>query len=278
MDRNTYDRNRLIGSIIVLFVYLLYHFPWQTITISVMLCVGYFIIRNIHSNTIENRSKEIRRMAALEDVRIYLAPYTDIWRNLRISNKYCSLRLGYDGQTITAKEIIGSGRYFKIVKSNVHSMSDLWNMMCHHFNHNTTFDGLIEQCMTFQAEIKVNNGNSSSIQKAELSSLTAEKKESSDDIKVDTISLENQNKPKEKLDVNNASEVELTALPGVSIVMAKKLIKKREEIGGFKTVNDVCLFLHLKPHMQNQLEELICVKKMKGSVNIKRYDERKLDL
>ena len=84
--------------------------------------------------------------------------------------------------------------------------------------------------------------------------------------------------PKEKLDVNNASEVELTALPGISIVMAKKLIKRREEIGGFKSVDDVCLFLHLKPHMQNQLKLLICVNKMKGKLSMQRFTERNIDL
>ena len=80
------------------------------------------------------------------------------------------------------------------------------------------------------------------------------------------------------LDVNNASEVELTALPGISIVMAKKLIKRREEIDGFKSVNDVCLFLKLKPHMQNQLEQLICVKKMNGKIGVKRFNERSVDI
>ena len=83
---------------------------------------------------------------------------------------------------------------------------------------------------------------------------------------------------KEKLDVNNASEVELTALPGISIVVAKKIIKRREEINGFKNVNEFLEFTQLKPHMQTQLKELICVNKMKGSIKIKRYEERKLDL
>ena len=85
-------------------------------------------------------------------------------------------------------------------------------------------------------------------------------------------------KPIEKLDVNNCSEIELTALPGINIVMAKKLIKKREEIGGFKKIDDVFLFLHLKEHMIDQLRILICVNKMKGSLNLKRFSERQVDL
>ena len=81
-----------------------------------------------------------------------------------------------------------------------------------------------------------------------------------------------------KIDINNCSEVELTALPGISIVMSKKIIKKREEIGGFKNTNDFFLFLKLKPHMQKQLENLICVNKMKGLIKIEKNKERSVDL
>ena len=83
----------------------------------------------------------------------------------------------------------------------------------------------------------------------------------------------------EKLDVNNCSEIELTALPGISIVMAKKAIKKREEIGGFKTIDDFFLFMRLRPHMEQQLRELVSVKKMKGArKKMERNSERSVDL
>jgi DNA uptake protein ComE-like DNA-binding protein len=89
---------------------------------------------------------------------------------------------------------------------------------------------------------------------------------------------ESKKEEKEKIDINNASEVEITALPGISIVTAKKLIRKREDIGGFKSVDDVCNFLHLKPHLEKQLRELICINKMKGSLKISRNKERSVDL
>ena len=60
--------------------------------------------------------------------------------------------------------------------------------------------------------------------------------------------------------------------------MAKKLIKKREAIRGFEKIEDVFLFLRLKPHMENQLRNLICVNKMKGSLNLQRNSERSVDL
>ena len=242
-------------------------YPWQTITGAIVLIIAYLIIKNISRENKDVTNSSFRRRAALQQAKLYLAPYTDINRNLRLSNTYCSLRLGRDGKTITAKEKVNSYRSFRLIRSNVHSVGDLWNMFCINFDYNTTFEGLVELCNTFNAEILIDSRTN--INKTDTNTEKCNN---------DTVKSFGEIEQKEKLDVNNASEVELTALPGVSIVMAKKLIKKREEIGGFKTVDDVCLFLRLKPHMQTQLEKLICVKKMHGSVKVGRYQERKLDL
>ena len=243
----------------------------QTIIASVILIVGYLVIRNLNSKQTGLNSDAARRRSVLREAKIYLAPYKDIWRNLKLSNKYCRIKLGYDGHTITAQDSMNPNCSFRIIRSNVHPIQELWNMFCISFSHNTTFDGLVQLCNTFSAEIEL---------KGETVNLGKSGKEQSYDyLKTDLVSTKNEIiSEKEKLDINNASEVELTALPGVSIVMAKKLIKKREEIGGFKSVNDVCLFLKLKPHMQTQLEKLICVKKMKGNMDLKRYNERRIDL
>ena len=60
--------------------------------------------------------------------------------------------------------------------------------------------------------------------------------------------------------------------------MAKKLVKKREEINGFKTVYDVIKFLHLKPHIERQVRYLISINKIQSNVKIKRSNERSIDL
>lgn len=83
---------------------------------------------------------------------------------------------------------------------------------------------------------------------------------------------------KEKLDINNASAEEINKLPGINIVMSKKLIKKREELGGFKTVEDVIIYLRVKPHMAEILRDLICVKKMKILKAFRKHDDRRIDL
>lgn len=266
------DRYRLISSIVFLFVYLLVLYPIPTICTAVVLFIGYILLKNIGQGRLGEYStigngREVRRQRALKEAKIYLSPYKNIWRNLKLSNKYCSLSLGSDGYSITAKEKISSYRTFSVVHSKVHMNEELWNMFCMTFSYDTTFDRLVELCNTFNVTI-------------------TEDFRYRENVSVKNKSVIPKNNPnyieksvnQEKIDINNASEVEITALPGISIVMAKKLIQKREEIGGFKHVKDVCLFLHLKPHIEKQIIELIKVEKMKGSINIKRYEERKLDL
>ena len=271
------DRYRITASIVIMFIYLLVVYPWPTIYCSIILGVIYFIIiRYIGASESRSDTIAMKRRIVLNEAKIYLSPYTDIWRNLKLSNKYCSLRLGADGYSITARDSSAYSRSFKVVRSRVHSNSDLWDMLCLNFSYNTTFDSLIELCEKFNVDINISNDNSYNNKHPQNNNLYESELHNFQDVMISSM----QEKPekKELLDVNNASEVELTALPGVSIVMAKKLIKRREEIGGFKSVSDVCMFLKLKPHMQTQLEQLICVNKMKGSINIKRYSERNVDI
>lgn len=204
-----------------------------------------------------NKAEKERRHQALRRASYFLAPYKDIWRNLKLSNNYCSLKLGMDGVTITAIEKLKDPnlpyRTFKVTESRVFNEIELWNLFCLNFTYNKSFDGLLEDCNTFRASIY-------------------------QDIVVPKVQDSSLPKLVEKVDINNSSEAELTALPGVSIVISKKLIKKREEIGGFKSVEEVLMFLKLKPNITEQLRQRICVNKMKGSLIVKRNQERTVDL
>ena len=262
------DRYRTTATIVFIFVYLFAFYPWQAIIIATLVVLAFLISNDIRPlNMIERNAREDRRKMALKSASMFLAPYKNIWGSLKLSNKYCSLRLGTRGVSITARDSLDQNRSFRVAESKVHSFNDLWDMYCMNFSHNTTFDELVQLSNMFNAVLIISDN------KAEQ-----QKSKSQDNNLNSVTNQKNNSEKKELLDVNNASEVELTALPGVSIVMAKKLIKKREEIDGFKSVSDVCLFLKLKPHMQSQLESLICVKKMKGSIQIKRYEERSIDL
>ena len=267
------SRYELIFSFLIFIVYFFMWQPLLAIVVSALLIGGYVLITKVREKSIIDNGKKMRREAALYAAKIYLAPYQDIWKNLRLSNKYCSIRLGTDGHSISVKEKVkdfNSYRTFRIIESRVHDYDDLWNMFCLNFDSNKTYDGLLDDCRLYDVVVVENSITNiqKSINKKEVENPKAE----ANDIKL----IQVENKP--RLDINNSSEVELTELPGISIVMAKKIIKKREEIGGFKNKEDFFLFLKLKPHMQNQLKDIICVNKMKGSIKIEKTTERHIDL
>lgn len=248
-------------NLIIVIVFLFVMYPLQMSIVSLFLVLLYFVCRRlarVNDEQILKNNKRMRREEALRLARIYLAPYTNIWGNLKLSNKFCSLKLCADGTTILGNELGEPYRQFKIIATKVHDWQDLWDMFCKSFHYNTTYDGLVKNCALFRTTIR-------------------------ETVKETTVSIDPsvkqaEVKPEDKVDVNNASEVELTSLPGISIVMSKKLIKKREEIGGFKSVDDVFLFLHLREHMQEQLKDRIYVNPMKGYTRIERSAERNIDL
>jgi DNA uptake protein ComE-like DNA-binding protein len=60
----------------------------------------------------------------------------------------------------------------------------------------------------------------------------------------------------ELLDLNIATEEELAGLPGISIILAKKAVSVRQKTGGFKSFDDFCRHLSLKPHIANLIRPL----------------------
>lgn len=259
---------RDIGSLIGLILFFAIIEPRMFTIISVILIIGYLLISRFLIPFLNNQNQDseqsIRRNFALNKARMFLSPYKNIWGDLKLSNKYCYLYLDKDGVTITGNEKVFPYRRFRILESTVHRYTDLWDLFCRCFSHNTTYDGLIEKCRIYKVTVY-----EYAIQKPKRNPYTAE---------VQKIDIPEEKQNIAKLDINNCSEIELTALPGISIVMAKKAIKKREEIGGFKKIEDFFLFMRLKPHMENQLREKICVKKMKISQKIKNNSERSVDL
>ena len=252
------DRIRLISFFLAISIYIAMMFPTTGLIIFGFILALFFIYTFINAylerTNRRGDSKTNARTHALKTAKPFLAPYTNIWRNLKLSNKYCSIRLNANGKTITVREILRSsdelGNVLFIDVKNVKNY-DLWNVICLNFNNETTYYTIKDFCN----EEMIFYTDQSSSKKRKISSTVIE-----------------------KTDINNASEIELTALPGISIVLSKKIIKKREEIGGFKSVNDFFVFMKLKPHMEQQLQDLICVNKMKGSLKIERFQERSIDL
>lgn len=57
-----------------------------------------------------------------------------------------------------------------------------------------------------------------------------------------------------KIDINHCSERELSEVPSMGIVFAKKAIRYREEIGGYRDVEHMLSYLGVKPHLVEQMK------------------------
>jgi len=65
--------------------------------------------------------------------------------------------------------------------------------------------------------------------------------------------------PLQKIDLNTATEQELSKLPGVSVALAKKAVEMRVQTGGFASMQDFNQRLGLMPHFATQIESIAFV-------------------
>ena len=128
-------------------------FAWFILTFIILEGLYFWIKKTFEKNKF-NEHRTIIRKAALYNARIYLSPYNDIWKNLRLSNKYCYLKLGETASRITGGEKVAPYRKFTVITSHIHEYETLWELFCKKFCHNTTYQGLVESCNTFHVSIK----------------------------------------------------------------------------------------------------------------------------
>ena len=60
-----------------------------------------------------------------------------------------------------------------------------------------------------------------------------------------------------KVDINSCTLSEMTALPGINIIMAKQAVKYRYEHGGFASFDEFAEVVKLKPHFIVQLQDKV---------------------
>lgn len=238
---------------------------------AIVLATVYRTLRRIKINNVDIHTL-LRRQDAIRTAKIYLAPHKSIWKNLKLVNRHCKLELGEEASIISGYEKVAPYRKFSVLSSEVHGYEDLWNMFCKDFSFGTSYEGLKERCYRFRVTIR-EYIDDTSVTQSEQSVI--KKIKVNDDLK----EINTNNKIEfNKVDINNCSEIELTELPGINIIMAKKIIKKREDIKGFKNINQFFEFLNIKPHFKEQLVNKIVVTKMQGTVEIARTKERNIDL
>lgn len=227
-----------------------------------------------------------RRIKALKTAQNYLKPYTKIFGNLTLSNKFCTLTVYHKDKKVMCMSTVydNYGKKMLLVAKNFSPLDceEYFDMMCDIFSYNTKYSDIQSSLRAyavfsesvysskttadsepFQGEVV----NTSFLNKE----VSANKLKSKSEAKAENAEL--YEVLDELTDINNCSEAELTSLPGISIIVAKKIINFRENERPFKSVEDFLSTMKIKPHFAKQLRKLVCVKK----VNMKKFKKAKAE-
>ena len=249
-------------------------------------------INNIFSWGVNQVNKRNRRIAALKTAANYLKPYEKIFGSLTLSNKFCSLNRNKTGDTIIciSKEYDENGKCMMLTAKRFSPMDvdEYFDMMCEMFNYSTRYTD-IHNSLKANAIITETVYSSKPVEPVSYAKPETPKSQvakkyqeaSNDSGKTQKLNREIENFVKLTdglTDVNNASEAELTALSGINIVMAKKIINYRDTIRPFKSVDDFIEIMGIKPHYAKRLRGEICVNKVNMKKVKKAKAERIIDL
>lgn len=218
-------------------------------------------------NTLANRIRAgLRRRKALKKCAKFLTKENYI---LTLKNLNVILIMDTKNKTISCVDNKIKGRAATVLWSE-HPASALqkydnffeltFDNICTSFSEDANYSGIIQ---ILKESFEVHETNPIAQKK------TPVKTDDDKPIKLTTVKVA-------KTDINSADETELAKLPGISVIIAKKIIKYRNLHGGFNTKEEFYKEMNIKKHFQEQLEDLInitpCAKKQK-----KNHDERIID-
>lgn len=82
----------------------------------------------------------------------------------------------------------------------------------------------------------------------------------------------------EKFNINNISEEALSKLPGINIVIAKKIIGRINLKGGYSSLEEMYSEMKIKKHFQKQLNKLLCAEPVQYGNSNNTNEDRIIDL
>jgi len=235
----------------------------------------FFGNEDLFSLITSKSKKRNRREQALLNANGFLKTYRDPFGELCLSNKNCSLTYESGKSLFVFEKILdeyGGRRAFVAKNFEVLDIDEIWDILCSEFDYTTTAQDILLRCSGNTFDIKdvyiPKDGKllPKGLENEGVINLNIQSK---------VMAISN-----DLIDVNSCTEADLTALPGVNVVMAKKAVKFREEKGSFASVDEFLAVLAIKPHFAEQIKDKIVANevevKKKSKVKVKR--ERILDI
>lgn len=294
MPEYDFIRTRIIIVIlaIILFIIGRYTSPILSVCGFLMFYITVSIL-NIHSITDWSYPVEVQRQRriSLYKARAFLAPYKNIMGNHTLSNKYCTVKFtnkNRENRFFCISKLHSKKDnilpYFEVVvmenlSKSFPTANECFDALCNNFSYNTKLDDL--HAIFAKSHNSYNNyilNDSAYIPFSETKLETSELAQFVKETKKKRETLQSIiNNQIEIININNASEAELTALPGINVIQAKKIINFRDYEREFSSVDDFFKVMKIKKHFHEQLKARIKVEPVKKKIN-KRTNERIIDI
>jgi len=220
-----------------------------TISIIIYIIIAYTIYCICEIPYIYKRQKRVAlRKVLLKNVEIYCEPYSDLWKYQKLKYNNIEAELRY--QVIYIRD---NNHVCKIKTKKRNDIDLYWDIILSKFSNKISYADLVQKVVNANICDKFNVNIDEKIKKEKIQKFN-------------------------KIDINNCSTIRLTELAGINIAVAKRIVKQREEIGGFKSLNDFYRYVQMKPHQKQLSEKKIIVKKMKILKPLKINSERIVDI
>lgn len=203
------------------------------------------------------------RLHALNKAKPFLKSYKDPMGELCLANENCKVNIVIEDtkfkkivciSKITAKDntrkiltATASREYETFYNMQIENVVDnLFNLICENFTYSTVYENIYSALVTGMLDVK----------ESVIVVPTQKNKMQKVYDRVTNTSIRTNN----LLNINTASEAELSSLPGVNIVTAKKAIKYIEKNGAFESVDEFIEKMKIKDVFADQIKNVICTK------------------
>ena len=216
-------------------------------------------------NNIRNNQTRREREAALRRAEVYLQPYSNPMGDHTLQNRFCTLtytcsgtRCVYNCSALEADKNADIISFMAIGLRDKEWNDDCFTSILKVFSYDTNISALA----TFFADKR----NFDMTKMDNFRKQTADNSENASDDNANTNAV----------DVNTAPEEELSKLPGINVVLAKRIVSYRSERGGFKSVDDFIKTMGIKSQFAKKINKLITASKIEKKTVVE--NKRVLDI
>lgn len=218
-------------------------------------------LRQATTKRVSKQQRKTNRHKALQKAKAFLKPYKELMGEHCLANENCKVNLVIDNgekKIICINKRITDKNQRKLFTAKIakdfteiytytvdYVVDNLWDILCDNFSYTTVYENIFSALSAGMLDIKESSiivkNNNNQIQQIY---------DSVSNTHIRTNNL---------LNINTATEAELTSLPGVNVVIAKKAVKHIEKTGGFTSIEEFIYKMKIKEIFEEKIKEMAYV-------------------